>query len=165
MSNNLAFLLFLLGSTIHGCPPPLEEKSEFRASRDINYRLPRNIQPIRYEITLEPRLEPNLDPAPFTGSVNIEIVPTENTYNVTLHTRQLNLTKESIEIIHSSGVKIPIFDIIRDSEREFHIFQVDTPLIKNEYYNLSISHYVGILNLENAGFYLAKYYDKQGRER
>ncbi|KAF2906007.1 hypothetical protein ILUMI_00169 [Ignelater luminosus] len=165
MAIKLAILLFLLVSTIHACPPPLEERSDFRSARDTNYRLPRNIQPIRYEITLEPRLESNLNPPPFTGAVNIELVPTEDTYNITLHTRQLNLTEESIEIIHSSGSKIPITDIKRDYVREFHIFQVDAPLVKNELYNLSIPHYVGTLNSQNAGFYLAKYYDKHGRER
>lgn len=132
---------------------------------NISYRLPKNIRPVRYEITLEPRLEPGLNPATFTGAVTIELKVLEKTNNITLHGKQLNLSENTIEILHSSGLKVKISRILRDDLRDFFIFYTESSLMENEIYNMTVGHYIGILNLENKGFYLAKYYDKQGRER
>ncbi|KAF2892510.1 hypothetical protein ILUMI_13662 [Ignelater luminosus] len=160
----LYFITVTFGIAANGHLRTIEHETGLEVS-NISYRLPRHIRPILYEIFLEPHLEPGLNPATFTGAVIIELKVMEKANNVTLHGKQLNLTENKIKILHTSGQEIGISKIVKDDLRDFFIFYTITSLIEDETYILIIEEYHGILNLENKGFYLAKYYDKRGRER
>jgi hypothetical protein len=65
----------------------------------VNLRLPENIVPERYDVTLRPDLY-SADPGKFsfTGSVVITLTVAKATSTVTLHHRQLTIDDATVEI-------------------------------------------------------------------
>jgi hypothetical protein len=92
-------------------PHPLEEtvSSDIRAS-NTDYRLPTNVKPTHYKITLDTLIEgPDhrevLLPTTFTGEVIITVKVTEETGSITLHYNDLIINEVNIK---RAGTVLPV---------------------------------------------------------
>lgn len=152
-----SFVVFL--STIQSCPPIVED-SLTRADNSY-YRLPNNIQPLKYNITLQPLL----DEEEIYGSVVIEFSALENTKNITLEIRRIEIDNSSITVKDSEDNSLDIEGYEYYSDREFYVIKLANELVTGNSYTLYIASYEGILHTDNGGFYLAKYIDEYGNEK
>lgn len=120
-----------------------------------DYRLPVHVVPQQYFLDLEDT---------FNGSVTIELTVVQESDNITLHIK--NLTVDNLSISLTSETQQPAVEKIMETEddREFYIIYFNESLLAGVNYNMSMS-FEGTLNLENEGFYLAKYKDSEGTER
>lgn len=141
------------------CPTVFRAENETRA--DANYRLPNEVKPTRYILTLEPDLRPNLNPATFKGEVTIEFTALKSTQNITIHANQIKVTDNKLTG-HDSPINIVNLD--EYPENHFLFLILEKKLTEGQNYTLNIK-YTGILNLQNSGFYLGKYWDENGKEK
>lgn len=132
-------------------------------SSSQDYLLPNDIQPNHYILELEPDFENDV----FNGSVSIEFTVKTTTKNISFHRKELTFEKENIYIL-SAGNEVPVFPIIEpdcdDTDREICVLTFENELVANNDYTLRFDSFSGILNLDNAGFYLAKYTDENDNE-
>lgn len=131
-------------------------------SSSEDYLLPTDIRPDHYTIELEPDFENDV----FTGSVIIEFTVISATKYLYFHKRELEI--DATTLVLESGNELPTtniggFSCVLD-DREFCIVTFSDDLVVGSTYKLTIGKFTGILNLDNAGFYLAKYTDEQGNE-
>jgi puromycin-sensitive aminopeptidase len=131
-----------VSSSIQGSPTPLDP-----------YRLPRTVVPSRYDVVLEP----DLDAATFSGTVQIDIdvVGDEPVSDLVLNAIELDVHWCEVD-----GEVMP-HRLHPESERLF--ISSNHPLAPGGH-TLTIS-FDGILNDKLRGFYRSTYRDDQGRER
>lgn len=134
-----------------------------RASNSSEYLLPTHIVPEHYIIELEPDFENEV----FNGSVTIEFKVTQNSTNVTLHARELDIQNNTISLKFGDKVYAVIESAeYSEDDKNFLVLEFNKTLeVSDEIYILTIGQFTGILNLDNAGFYLAKYTDENGVEQ
>lgn len=125
-------------------------------SSSEDYLLPTNIRPNHYTIELEPNFETDT----FTGSVTIDFTVVTATRNIVFHKRELEIASDSISVSWST---ISGFSCVQD-DKEFCTVTVSDEFVEGQQHSLTIGSFTGILNLDNAGFYLAKYEDEDGNE-
>lgn len=103
---------------------------------------------------------------PLYGSVSMEFLVLQPTKSITLHKHKtLKINESSISVKAINGNTLSIYNTSYDEETDFYIINLTTELIQGGLYNLSISGYEGILQKDNAGFYLAAYTDADGSVR
>ena len=146
--------------------------SDIKASK-IDYRLPTNVRPIHYKITLDPLIE---EPGPieepvnstFTGEVIITVKVLEETGTITLHYNDLTLEGVSIKRA-SSGTDLPVSDTY-DSVTHFWVISLntsadndaETTFKANEEY-LITTNYTGHHRDDMYGFYRSSYKDTENK--
>lgn len=127
----------------------------------VNYRLPNNIKPFLYDITLKVNMESpshvNHSPFTFDGLINIHFTCLEPTKNIILHQKDLNinlfnLTQNLVLIKTEENIEY-------DSTRDFMKIIMNQPCIKALNYSLQIS-YSANLSESLSGFYLSSYIDQ-----
>lgn len=143
-----------------GCPPVMTPDSLIRET-DASYFLPTNVKPLRYTITLEPKLEEEI----IIGSVTLELQALENTNNITVEIRSITINDSTVTVKDSSGNEIPHGDPSWYNTTEFYVINLNEQLKSGETYSLTIGSYLGKLHSDNGGFYLAKYTDENGNEK
>lgn len=126
--------------------------------KEIKYRLPKNIEPISYQIELTPYFENDMKPFTFDGTVEIVLKINEYVNEIVLHKDNLNIIETSllrgsidIEIIHE--------EYIEDTQT-LHLRTGET-LQMDETYILHFG-FIGEINEEMAGFYRSSYQDVNG---
>lgn len=133
----------------------------------INYRLPRNIEPMHYNVTLDADLKDSTEAISMIGNVYMEFRALENTTNITLNYNQLDI-KQDLLTIHdmSSGAVVDITstESIPGCDSDFFVIYTDV-LVKNNVYILSVPYFNATLRSDNAGLYIAKYFDENNVER
>ncbi len=122
------------------------------------YRLPRTVLPSRYQIALEP----DLDAASFTGTVDIEVEVTEPVSDIWLNAAELEIHSASIE--PASGGAPTAASAINLHEKEERAEIVLANEIAAGSYVLRLS-FTGILNDKLRGFYRSRFTDSEGNER
>lgn len=153
------FLLFQ-GETLSS---PLLPRSTIASpkSNSEDYLLPTSIRPNHYTIELEPDFENDV----FNGSVAIEFTVLEATNRIYFHARELQIDSSSITL--QSGNELPMniygFSYANDTT-EICTVQFADQFVVGKTYTLNIPSFTGILNPDNAGFYLAKYEDENSNE-
>lgn len=130
-------------------------------SSSEDYLLPTDIVPNHYNIELEPDFENDV----FNGSVSIEFTVINATRYFYFHRRELDLNASIISLFREQGTA-PSVSALRCNDNDVEICTVtfSDELIAGLNYTLNIDGFWGILNLDNAGFYLAKYEDEEGVE-
>lgn len=123
---------------------------------DNSYRLPNTIRPLKYNLTIEPIFNPVATESIFTGSVSIQFTVIEDTNNITINARELEINETNTSVTTSKHREINIFNSIIDKEKQLYIIHLEEDLIKQGSYELKIYFY-GNLTFDNVGFYLAKY--------
>ncbi|KAK2183343.1 hypothetical protein NP493_315g04044 [Ridgeia piscesae] len=124
-------------------------------------RLPLNVHPQHYDVQLRPDIYGD-DPGQFnfSGSVDIHVNCTRQTDTITLHTKQLDILRASIEIQMGSGVSEEqspkCVSWKEDKLREFLILSFDKALKPNFLYKLTID-FNGRIKRNLIGIYLSSY--------
>ena len=121
------------------------------------YRLPPNVRPTAYRLTLTPDLE-NFT---FTGHVSIDLQVSEDTGRVLLNAAELEITAASVTDAY--GGPMPASGILLDEKRE-RVFLTFPREIATGRATLSME-FSGILNDQLRGFYRCRYTDADGAER
>ncbi|XP_058121714.1 aminopeptidase N-like [Anopheles ziemanni] len=137
---------------------------------ELNYRLPNNTFPLRYNIELTTNIHNDTigdDRFRFDGKVTIQLMaigqPIEN--NITLNFRQINIKHVKLWHIQNGWEQILIDDGISftlDQVREFVTVHSPQPLNGSYYLELQ---YNGTLREDNAGFYRSSYRTDDGSVR
>ncbi|MHB1717276.1 MAG: M1 family metallopeptidase [Acidimicrobiales bacterium] len=126
-------------------------------------RLPRNVEPLRYRLTLEP----DLDAARFRGEVAIEVVVREATSTVVCNAAELDIHSASADAgpspAGSGDFPVSATSIVLDAAEERATFHFPEPLPAGPAtLHLTFS---GILNDRLHGFYRSTYTDDTGEKR
>lgn len=119
----------------------------------VNYRLPNNSIPLRYEIWLKTDVEKqNFE---FSGRVKIHIKIVEDTNVITLHHRQITI--EQIDLLNTSRTLTSSRLFFRPEPKiEFLTIMLPRDFKEDEEFILDIT-YKGTLRNDKAGFYRASY--------
>ena len=121
------------------------------------YRLPTNVRPTAYRLTLTPDLE-NFE---FTGQASIDLDVAEPTARVLLNAAELQIT--AAKVTDEYGVTIPASGILLDEKRERASLTFPRAIPRGAA-TLSME-FTGILNDQLRGFYRCRYADADGSER
>lgn len=145
-------LIFLATCVLAGPTTPRKDVSPPVVDTKY-YRLPKNIKPLQYDVTLETRLDPEFN---FNGSVVIHLTPLENTKNITLHHRRLRIKDDSIKAHDSSANDVNHLKPEYNKELEQYTIFFDKDLKKDLKYFLFIE-FEGDLDRNMDGFYRSFY--------
>jgi hypothetical protein len=156
----LLLQILMTTSTLH----PLEERvsSDIRES-NIDYRLPTNVKPIHYKITLDPLIEVP-DPSTFTGEVIIRVRVLEETGSITLHYNDLTIQEVSIKRA-GTDTDLPV-KYTYDPNTHFWVLSAgddaEGTFKTNEQYLITIN-YNGHHRDDMYGFYRSSYMDAENK--
>ncbi|XP_076637043.1 uncharacterized protein LOC143349583 [Colletes latitarsis] len=122
----------------------------------VDYRLPKTIVPINYEIILMPSYEGDFT---FNGIVHINALVQQDTDTITLHHRRINITGMSVNYENN------IIDISASSyDNKTEQFQLKLKKVMREGLNITINfQYTGTLRDDMIGFYKSQYFDSAGK--
>lgn len=139
-----------------------ENEVQFAPFKDpfdnIDYRLPNDTKPIRYEISLATDIHSGN--FTFTGRVAILIQAIVNSTEITLHSRQLTIVNVALQ--RSSGATIQSnVSFTQKDDTEFLILKPTRSLVAGTNYSVIIN-YIGNLRNDDAGFYRSSYMDISG---
>ena len=122
-----------------------------------SYRLPSNISPLSYNLSLSPCL----DSFTFKGNVSIHLKVLEKTQSVVINSSLLQITSSVIKLGDGSSIS-PIETLINETEETVSFIFAEALPEGNAL--LSI-HFSGILNDQLKGFYRCEYLDENGETR
>ncbi|XP_042352305.1 aminopeptidase N-like [Plectropomus leopardus] len=127
------------------------------------YRLPKNLVPDHYNVTLHPRLtqDETTKLFIFTGVSSVEFVCTEETDLILIHSNKLNYTKLEngflARLTSASGAKVPtIKSSWHQTVTQYLVVQLDGKLMKDQRYHL-YTEFTGELADDLGGFYRSEY--------
>ncbi len=132
--------------------------------------MPTDIKPYFYELKLKPYIGTNElygnKSFSFEGHVNISLICINQTDQIILHQKELNILNVTISQIYpyltkSSNSSINVVSLSYDNKREFLIVQLENVCVKNYKYKMQIS-YTGNITDSLAGFYRSSYFDSNG---
>ncbi|XP_076343082.1 aminopeptidase N-like [Tachypleus tridentatus] len=169
----ILFLLaiFIVGLLVGYLAPKCEttERDDNRTSSKLEKKtypyvlLPSSVVPIHYQVELQPFLIP--DNFTFDGSVQITVLCTQSTENITVQIKDLTIHHNSIQLRRGRGGSNPkIEKISYDETREFLILHLDSSLESQEQYEVAMK-FRGNLNDKLVGFYRSSYRDSTGKTR
>lgn len=152
---SLIILSFLLVSVVKSVPLLSDTKDV------VNYRLPNNTFPIRYDVYL--KTEVHQKDFSFDGNVVITFEAKENTSSVTLHYRQIDIIDLKLMKLDGSALfpEKPTYQ--KDNITEFLTIPTSVPFIQGNQYKVEIS-YNGTLRSDNQGFYRSSYKNEKDEE-
>ncbi|KAG6799514.1 aminopeptidase N [Apis mellifera caucasica] len=127
-----------------------------RAENEYPYRLPTDVVPSSYKLSLEP----DLDKFTFNGTVEIAIeVKNTNVNNITLNQKNLNIKRVELKNLNEkTDIKVKTFDQVEKQEILIIMYE-NNEVIKKGNYTLTLG-YSGELNDQKRGFYRSRYIDK-----
>jgi puromycin-sensitive aminopeptidase len=122
----------------------------------VTYRLPRTVEPERYELTLTP----DLDAAAFAGEAKVQVRVNEPITEIVLNAVELDI--HSAELVGGAGSRLSGRVTLDDSE-ERAIISLDGTARPGPW----VLHltFTGILNDKLHGFYRSTFKDEDGNER
>lgn len=158
-------MLFLFIGDICMSPLDIANKFEidFTTYEDVeNYRLPTNIIPKSYGITLKPYLRDTDGTRQFTfdGVAEIVIVPQESTKLLELHSKSLNYSSMQYWKQSASNLIMELPNPVVNTTTDKLIFNFDAELLEQEEYVLAFK-YVGLMQDDMRGFYRSSYKDSK----
>ncbi|XP_011638527.1 aminopeptidase N-like [Pogonomyrmex barbatus] len=158
----ILILIFAIGNCV-----PLQDDEVVENSEGLEFRLPKNIIPIHYDIKLITHFEDNFTT---NGEVNIDIKVHEPTntialhaLNLTIHESLTEITRKGVNNVNSKSKYIPKQHKY-DELTQILTLQFEEPL-DSEMYMLRIN-FDGIILLNNwmRGFYKDFYTDNKGND-
>ncbi|ALC47212.1 CG14516 [Drosophila busckii] len=129
---------------------------------DQDVRLPRSLQPLKYNLTIVPQMSGNFS---FTGAVQINVLALEDCYNITMHAEELNITRNDVAVyrVLSTGSKeqrepdsLRIHKQYLVSAKQFFVIQLYDKLQRGSEYIVHI-RFSGIIQDYLQGFYRSSY--------
>ncbi|XP_047452850.1 aminopeptidase N-like [Mugil cephalus] len=128
------------------------------------YRLPKSLEPIHYDVTLWPRLKKNETTGLFifTGDSSVEFLCVEDTDLILIHSNKLNYTAldggklARLTSVPSSDPVPAIQSSWLQTETQYLVLQLDGKLLKGRKYRL-YTEFTGELADDLGGFYRSEY--------
>ena len=120
-------------------------------------RLPENVRPVHYRLTLEP----DLDSFTFAGREEIEVTVETSTSEVTLNASEMNVSRASAETAQGDALQASAIEY--DEEQERVTLRFASPLPAGR--SVLRLDFTGELNDQLRGFYRSTYVDGDGVER
>ena len=120
------------------------------------YRLPRNVRPRRYDLTLEP----DLDAATFIGTVDIEVEVEIDTPTSDIVVNAAELEMLSVTVTQGSAMEATRVELDDETERATFSF----PTVLSPGTAVLSCRFAGVLNDKLRGFYRSTYNDDNGVE-
>ncbi|XP_071548245.1 aminopeptidase N-like isoform X2 [Panulirus ornatus] len=140
--------------------PQLIIITEDPPQNELGYRLPRALQPLHYNITVQPFINGNYS---IHGSVQIDMVVLQATDNITLHVLDLDVQLNTVKLTPAGGSLPAITHFSSDKVRQVFLIHLNETLQPGRRLRCSMD-YIARLN-ESRGFYATKYTDNLGHER
>lgn len=138
-------------------------------SNEISYRLPSELMPFSYEITIRPYIGSSVEYGveksfKFDGNITIGFTCSNPTSKIVLHIKDLLIKNESIKLhSHSTYDTIEVSQKwSNDFKREFMILNMNKECTKNQNYSVNML-YVGHIFEYLAGFYRSSYTSSDGK--
>lgn len=155
----VAVAVVLCAPVASGAPPlvPIAELP-LQADDGVNYRLPNDTFPLRYDVYLTTRI----DQADFNydGHVDITIRCDVATNKIVMHNRHSDIS----EILLRSGENVTPLDTFEtDLVTEFLTIDLATNLVVGQEYVVAIT-FVGNHTVDNFGWYRASYTNDDGQD-
>ena len=124
---------------------------------EASFRLPRNVTPSRYDITIET----DLDGARFSGRQDVVVTVHEATSSIVLNAKELVVS--DVGIARVDGVELEVAAVEVDEETERVTISLDEPAAPGEH----VVHlaFAAPLNERLVGYYLSTFRDGAGVER
>ncbi|KAF2905524.1 hypothetical protein ILUMI_00649, partial [Ignelater luminosus] len=103
------------------------------------YRLPKNVKPLRYSLTMESHLrDTDLQRTlHYDGNVKMELEVLADTKSITLHQLQLRIDNTTIELVNSNGKENIVVDTSKDGRNRTYTIRFEE-LVEIGIYNLTI---------------------------
>ncbi|XP_068157458.1 aminopeptidase N [Drosophila tropicalis] len=126
---------------------------------DRDVRLPQSIQPLKYNITLEPELSGNFS---FSGSVQIRVRVLQDCYNITMHAEELNISRSDVAVYRVLAQNQLDQDSLRIHKqylvgaKQFFVIELYDKLVRGSEYVVHIQ-FGGIIQDFLQGFYRSSY--------
>lgn len=151
-----------IGSALQRALASARQNLDWRASRlDAaaavlgGFRLPGDVTPDHYDLTIEPHLEAG--GMHFTGSVDIAVLPPADTNRVTLHAhKDLKVTVTAVKDAGDASKVITVTGTSYLRRTEQLRIYLDTPLRTATKYIISLT-FSGPLAKDNKGLYVSSY--------
>lgn len=130
-------------------------------------RLPKNLIPSRYNITLRV----DLDEFVFSGSVDIDVICDKDTEYVILHANELDINESDVFVreyrsrSYSLGTSLEITYHVDVPINQFHVLQMGDRLRKGKQYRIRFGSFKGKILDDLRGLYKSTYKDANGRVR
>ncbi|XP_007569290.1 aminopeptidase Ey-like [Poecilia formosa] len=126
------------------------------------YRLPKTLSPVRYNITLRPRLTPNTDGLyVFTGHSQVLFRCVTETDLILIHANKLDFTKFDgfLAKLSMDGDTAPTLKKTwLEAPTQYLVIQLNKPLQPGKFYKL-YTEFVGELSDDLGGFYRSEYFE------
>lgn len=132
----------------------------------INYRLPGDLKPYFYDISLSFKYVNEEVQEQFDGTSTISFECKKTTNKVVLHIKNLDIKNHTIKVVDNANPSFNFTDIPweHDEEREFFTALLPANLQASRNYTITIG-YVGYLLQDNVGFYKSSYTNANGEKR
>ena len=132
------------------------------APEKIDYRLPTDLVPLRYEILLRVQFDDELrESFPYDGEIKMFFASIKDTNDLIFHINKISVDNSTLSIKSSSDSsfsQINNFKWRNDFERQFFIANLAQTFKANNNYTISMN-FTGYLASDNAGFYRSSYLD------
>lgn len=127
----------------------------------LNFRLPREIKPVHYDLFLAPDLKTNA----FSGNVKIKILVENSISFIALHANKLNVTRTDLLKVDSDGSvrKINLLQTFPYEKYEYFVIEPEKSLVAGNY-EIKME-FDGRLDKRIVGFYSSTYFDERKNEK
>jgi len=145
------------------------ENSHLVIESKLNYRLPRALLPLNYNLLFKTELNgpENQKFFPYYGEINILITCIETTSSLVLHIDDLGIDNSSLlikSLTDSSFKELKAFNWFNDFKRQFFVANLTQELKSGQNYSLYMK-FVGYLKDDNIGFYRSSYLDSNNNRK
>lgn len=127
----------------------------------INYRLPQDLKPIRYELQIQPYIGPNYGSKSFTteGIMKMHFTCVNPTQSIVFHAINMVIDGKGLVLNSTTDNVITVSpDYTVDPVRDFVIVNMNRPCVRNVQYSLVVP-FVGEIRSALNGFYRSSYRD------
>ena len=153
----------------HSSASTTASSNQQTSNRIIDYRLPLDLMPYYYEIRLKSFLD--IDESIYSnrsftydGAVNISFSCEKPTNKVILHSKNLEIRGESINIFSNTDADVVASqEWQKDEERDFLMINLNKECTKDHNYTLHIS-FMGKIVDALEGYYKSSYVDSNGKK-
>jgi aminopeptidase N len=140
-----------------------EDQKQLNKSSNLNYRLPEELKPYKYEILFKFQLSTTFENKsfPYDGEVTIFFSCVNDTSSLVFHLNDLiidNSTLSLQSLTDETFSSLSSFKWYNDYERQFFIGNLSVSFKSGNSYKLS-TKFTGFLKDDNKGFYRSSYID------
>jgi aminopeptidase 2 len=140
-----------------------EDQKQLNKSSNLNYRLPEELKPYKYEILFKFQFSTTFENKsfPYEGEVAIFFSCVNDTSSLVFHLNNLiidNSTLSLQSLTDETFSSLSSFKWYNDYERQFFIANLSVSLKSGHSYKLS-TKFTGFLKDDNKGFYRSSYID------